>query len=98
MERTPDLIRDEVSRNMTDLLENDSDLRDKLLVWRLRSAAVENNSRLDINFLVGCIQRLWDGLRGLPYSNEDIGVAIGNCVALYLYRQNIAQPSYDSWL
>jgi len=36
--------------------------------------------------LADALRWLWDGLRSLPYSDEDLALAIGNCVGLHVER------------
>ena len=44
------------------------------------------------------INRLWDGLRALPCSEEDIAVAVANCIALNVRGRESRVPTMtDGW-
>jgi FRG domain len=71
----------EVSEQLHDLLGLVG-IRNKLVGWHLR---IKAGNRLPPDFeskLVPKLARLWDGLRRLPYSDKDIALGIGLCVAL----------------
>lgn len=93
-----DSIRDGIAESIAERLENDPRLRGKLVLWRFDPEDAKVGSKVSTEFLVVALQRLWDGLRSLPCSDEDIGVAMGNCVAMYLAKQRITQPKYNPWL
>jgi hypothetical protein len=76
-----DLIKDVSEQLSHDLFMLDG-IRSKLVGWNIQIAS---GYKLPLDFdsqLSGKLARLWDGLRRLPYSNDDICYGIGLCVAL----------------
>ena len=41
--------------------------------------------------------RLWDGLRRLPLSDEEIATSLGNCLALHLWWSKLGQPRVEEF-
>jgi hypothetical protein len=68
--------------------------RSKLISWQFRFGK-GSKKRLKSSVLSEAVQRLWDGLRTLPYTAEDLAVGIGNCVGLYLNHLDSAPSVFD---
>ena len=86
------ILTHDVSRTINNLLNYNRDLRSKLLAWSICHRKDEIVSE-DLNSLV---QRLWDGVRLLPYDTNDIAVGIGNCIALYCKHISLSDYNFDN--
>ena len=71
----------EISKQLRDNLFNRDKIRSKLVKWHVE---LEGNCGLPRDFesrLSPRLAQLWDGLRRLPHSDEDISLGVGMCVA-----------------
>jgi hypothetical protein len=72
---TPELIRKQMTEFVLDMITNTTDARRKLIKWVVPLNNLKNRElKIDVGWLT---QTLWDGLRLLPYSNEDIAEGFG---------------------
>jgi hypothetical protein len=81
-------IRNEAFAHLTTQFKNYPNVRNRLLNWSI--TVVGNQPRDPIeNRVESYIKRLWDGLRKLPYDDQDIAKGLTNCfmVASYLLKQ-----------
>ncbi len=96
--KEPRSAGEEIAEHVGQRLRDDADVRGKLILWKFRSDDGDLDSALKSSSLAQAVQRLWDGLRTLPYDNDDIAAGIGNCVALYMCGRNAVRIGYDFWL
>jgi len=87
---TAALVRNEVARR----LDVAPLSRSKLISWQFKFRK-GSMKRVRAKVLSEAVQRLWDGLRTLPYTSEDLATGIGNCVALYVTHLLFAPSVYD---
>jgi hypothetical protein len=73
------ILAHDVARKIINLLNDHKGFREKLLIWSIYQSTGEIVSEK----LNSRVQRLWDGIRLLPYDTDDIAMGIGNCIALY---------------
>ncbi len=85
-------IRREVRNYIKLQLDSKPSARNQLINWSIKFS--ENQTQCNLNT---AIQRLWDGLRILPYENDDIAEGIANCIALQLLGlpERIAQIDWE---
>ncbi len=76
----------DVTKDISEQLISDlfglAGIRSKLIGWHLE---LRGNNGLPQNFeslLTPKLERLWDGLRSLPYSDIDLSYGIGHCISL----------------
>lgn len=62
--------------------------RDTVVDWQL-DLRVTPNIGAFIATLEAAVNWLWDGLRTLPHSDEDLAIGIGNCVAISIAHRRI---------
>ena len=77
-------------------LRADSTMRRRLVPWRVQSVP-GTGSRLTPEQLNPSLDRLWDGLRVLPCTDEDIAAAIANCILLALHGAGIDPGCSERW-
>jgi hypothetical protein len=82
--RTPDLARtiSDVRKAMRLVLEQRPELRQQAI--RFAVDAPEYSAPKAVEDLDRLLPRLWDGLRALPYTNDEIALACANCIAIRL--------------
>jgi hypothetical protein len=98
LSKSSELIGQEVSDYVRSRLLGGSDVRNKLVSWSFQYLGNPPASFPQISALTKPVQRLWDGLRALPYDNEDLAIGIGNCVALCLCELRVVARSDDPWM
>lgn len=93
----PRLVR-EVSEQLQHDLFGSAGIRGKLVGWNVQLKAEYG---LPSNFesrLAPKLAQLWDGLRRLPYTDEDISIGIGQCVAFAVaLGGNFRNPDNHHW-
>jgi hypothetical protein len=77
-------------------LTRDPGARGRLLRW---SVALDDNMMPpdEAEEIARTLQRLWDGIRLLPYSSKQVADGIACCAALALERLNVQPPDRDDW-
>ena len=80
-----DVVRS-ASRQVDEILDDDREARDSPTAW---SVLGPDGTKIDdgTNDLGESVDLLWDGVRRLPYENNDIAIGIGNCVGLLTARR-----------
>jgi len=63
-----------------DVLNQTRDIRQRLVVWSL----IDRSGIVFEKKFTECIEQLWDGLRTLPYSDDEIALGIGRCIGLII--------------
>jgi len=96
-DKGPRGLAGEISDYVARRLRDDAGARGKLIRFMFRSGDAALESALNNYALPSSVQRLWDGLRTLPYDDEDIAAGVGNCVALYMCGRNALSESHDFW-
>ena len=94
----PAVIGANIAEEVRRRLHEEPGARSKLISWSFRFSGFDATSSPPTQVLSQALQWLWDGLRTLPYDNEDIAIGAGNCVAIYLSRIRIAARRSDPWL
>jgi len=80
-----------VSAAVNRVLRSNPAMRKSLVEWRLGPTPILRE--VESNFLVEqALDRLWDGMRTLPYTDIQIAQAIGTCVNLF--RRGIGTQGY----
>jgi hypothetical protein len=89
-------IQNEAFDYLTKQLKNNSSVRNRLLNW---SITVVGNQPRDLieNRVESYIKRLWDGLRKLPYDDQDIAKALANCFMLASYLLKQGRTAQVNW-
>jgi FRG domain len=92
----PKSVSEKIAIDVMNRLSTGQRLRNKLVSWSVLFPKHFESGSLCPD-LSDSLERLWDGLRNLPYDNKDIAIGIGNCVSLYLCRVR-TPPGRDPWL
>lgn len=74
----------DISLVVSELLNADSSLRNEALDWRVEHKQCDSIAEF--------LNRLWDEMRYLPFTNEQIAVAIERVVHEYIYMQQVEVP------
>jgi hypothetical protein len=92
LNRKPDYSRicGDIASQVNSHFERNKSIRTQSVAWNLIGAGQAASARPP---LTASLNRLWDGLRVLPYRDEEVAFSIGQCVALWLARQ--ARGSFD---
>ena len=65
-------------------LNTNPNARNRLINWSIRIVGVQMRKSGE-NKIAALINRLWDGLRKLPYEEQDIAESLTNCIVLITY-------------
>lgn len=89
-------FRVDLKKNIKSRLKSITDSRKKLVRWKFRfderlARFCEKEKTLQMS-----ISRVFDGMRYLPYSNDDISEAISNCLILSLLWYNSGKERQNS--
>ncbi|MFY0575227.1 FRG domain-containing protein [Cystobacter fuscus] len=86
---TPVAIREQVATQVLHHLSTVPGLRRHLVDWQVTSLFVGSavTVEADAQPLSQRLGRVWDGMRGLPYEDKDVALALGTCVALAVASQ-----------
>jgi hypothetical protein len=87
----------ELAANLSDVLRRSDTLREQLVRWECPHQ-VDGAAEIETSTLVEALTWLWNGLRTLPVSSEDIAAGVGNCVALHIARSQTLQADPEPWL
>lgn len=81
-------IQNEAFDNLTKKFENSPNVRNRLLNWSITVVGTQPRNPVE-NRVESYIKRFWDGLRKLPYDDQDIAKGLANCfmLASYLLKQ-----------
>ena len=81
-------IRNEAFDHLTTQFKNYPNVRNRLLNWSITVVGDQPRDPIE-NRVESYIKRLWDGLRKLPYDDQDIAKGLANCFVLssYLLKQ-----------
>jgi hypothetical protein len=81
-------IQNEALDYLTKQLKNSPNVRNRLLNWSVTIVGTQQRNPIE-NRVESYIKRLWDGLRKLPYDDQDIAKGLANCfmLASYLLKQ-----------
>lgn len=81
-------IKNETFDYLTMQFRNNPNVRDRLLNWSITVIGEQPRDPIK-NRVESYTKRLWDGLRKLPYDDEDIAKGLANCfmLASYLLKQ-----------
>jgi len=81
-------LKNEALSYLIKQFKNNSNARNQLINWSTKVVEARTRQLIE-NGVDGCIQRLWDGLRRLPYNDQDIAESLANCILLasYLLKQ-----------
>jgi len=80
---SPDEARNAFRSKMETMLNEDPTLRSKLVKFTYSFAAPPQGVSSERN--ITSAARLWEGLRRLPFTDEEIATGLGNCLALQLW-------------
>ncbi len=75
-------------------LENDKDIRGQLVHFKFGIRQPEGY-RIVIDGKP--LEKLWDGLRCLPYEDWEIAVGLANCAMLQIFRQLNSHGQFQDW-
>ena len=75
-------LRDRFALGIRRVLERHPELRGRMIRWALRAKADGPRTAVPADLSFG-LEAIWDGVRQLPYSNEQVATALGNWVALH---------------
>jgi hypothetical protein len=81
----------EVVAQISRSLAQEPALREQLVTWAFSA------DQASVSSLQRAVDRLWDGLRTLPFDDSDIATAIGNCVALQSAYTAVDSSSDRAW-
>jgi hypothetical protein len=91
-----DLIRENVNAQILKRLAAHGDIRAELLNWRVQVTGWPDGVKDRVG---DALRKLWDGVRVLPYSNEDIALGMANCVVIAcIARRSAARDPESKWL
>jgi hypothetical protein len=77
-------------------LAEDRTLRSKLAMFSFSfTSSVPQGLLSEGNLLAAA--RLWDGLRRLPFTDEEVATGLGNCLALDLWGYKLGQPQFGNF-
>lgn len=96
--RDPGVTSQEISLSVRNLLLDNPGIRNKAISWSFLGDETLTADSSHSNSLAQSAARLWDGLRSLPYSDEDVAVGMGTCAALSMCRQKVISAGQDVWL
>ncbi len=85
----PKQIRCEVAFAVRHSLQSQPSLRNQAVRWRIEPRGQPPKA------LNSALDRLWNGLRRLPFSDDDIAEGIGLCIALYSLKFHKGERSYN---
>ena len=78
---TPAAVEASVSAALRRVLAARKNLRQTSVGWVLTDA---QTGRVAFDeYIIRVLERVWDGMRGLPYADADVAEAFGTCVALH---------------
>lgn len=81
-------IQNEAFDYLAKQFKNNPNVRNRLLNWSITVVGVQKRDPIE-NKVEGYIKKLWDGIRKLPYDDQDIAKGLANCfmLASYLLKQ-----------
>lgn len=95
-EVTPELLHQMIHRTVVEGFVATPNARKKLVRWMIETDFPVPRSQTES--LSRALQWLWDGLRLMPYENEDVSKGIANCVTLWFSRLRVDSQSREPWL
>lgn len=84
----PIQLRDSIRMEVQAGLISTPEIRSRLVHWVVRTETSHPAQEPDA-FLSAALERLWDGLRVLPYSDAEIAASLANCVALAFANRTV---------
>lgn len=82
-------IKNLITYGITQMLRSQCSLRKKTVQWLIEDTPLE----FDKNEVCRLLGLVWNGMRLLPFSNEEIGVACGNLI--YLHMKKVKDLNHD---
>ena len=88
-----------IQEQILEVFHKQPDIRNKLPNWTLHVKQDDSLSYENISHLInGYLNNLWDGLRFLPHSNNDIAYGLGMCIAYVLaLKGDFRNPDSRHW-
>jgi hypothetical protein len=81
---------------MSKRFKKDSDLRAKLITFTCELTSPDSGEHPTKQELRS-VARLWDGLRNLPFTDEEIAIGLVNCLALQVWWLKLGKPRVEDF-
>lgn len=89
-------IQNEAIDYLTMQFKNNPNVRNRLLNWSIAVVGDQPSDPIE-NRIESYIKRLWDGLRKLPYDDQDIAKSLANCFTLASYLLKRGRVMQVDW-
>jgi hypothetical protein len=89
LNKDANFVKNEIMGYLIKQLKNNSNARSQLINWSTKVVETQTEKFIE-NRIDSYVKRLWDGLRRLPYDDQDIAESLANCILLasFLLKQD----------
>lgn len=87
-------LPESISGQLMKRLSSEQGIRGRLVYFTLRKSDAD---RKPVYLDKTPLEKLWDGLRTLPYDNQELADGLANCIMLHILWQLLDCTKFESW-